>query len=161
LQWRDVDFLQKFICVNKAVADVVNSENGKYEVVVGSPKNKQSTRQIPCTDEFMNVLKTRCKAKNEYIVHNSGNGLYSPNTWSDCRYGKFMSDMAALYSNLGVEIPMLNPHECRHTRASLWVNSGLNIYAIARCLGHTDTKMLLKTYAHSKSEDLRRLMGMD
>lgn len=47
-----------------------------------------------------------------------------------------------------------------HTRATIWVNQGLNIFAVANVLGHSDLKMLMERYAHKDVESTRELLGI-
>ncbi len=46
-----------------------------------------------------------------------------------------MADMHTHYSEQGIYMPILTPHELRHTCASLLVNSDKNLFAIAALLG--------------------------
>lgn len=61
----------------------------------------------------------------------------------------------------GIDIPILHSHELRHTRATLWINNGANLFAVADVLGHADLKMLRKRYAHSDVESTRELLKID
>jgi integrase len=166
LQWRDVNFNQGCIQIRRAVADVVSAETGKYEVVVGSTKNKSSVRLVPISGEVVSLLIIRhgffCKDDNTeaFIVRNAKGNVCSPNTWSKTHYHRFMREMHEHYLEQNIDIPVLNPHECRHTRASELVNAGKNIYAVSKFLGHSDIKMLINTYAHSNVSELRRLLEM-
>lgn len=47
-------------------------------------------------------------------------------------------------------------HEFRHTHASLLCNAGVNIKEVARRLGHADTQITLKTYAHLYPQEEER-----
>jgi len=72
-----------------------------------------------------------------------------------------MENMHKHFIEQGIDIPILNPHELRHTRASIWVNDGENIFAVADVLGHSDLKMLRKRYAHTDVESTRKLLKID
>ncbi len=39
-------------------------------------------------------------------------------------------------------------HDTRHTTATLLVSAGVDLYAVARILRHTDPKITFETYAH-------------
>ncbi|GHU58213.1 site-specific integrase [Clostridia bacterium] len=155
LQWGDIDFQDGYIQIRRAAADVVNPETRKKEVILDKPKTKFSEREIPISTDLVSLLtrKHGVFGKNEnaseFIVKNSKGGVCSPNTWSKTHYHKFMQEMRAYYLEQNVSIPILNPHECRHTKASLWVNGGKPLYAVAKIMGHADVKMFVKTYAKS------------
>jgi integrase len=71
-----------------------------------------------------------------------------------------MQEMHEAFREQGMDVPILTPHELRHTRASIWVNDGENIFAVADVLGHADLKMLRKRYAHADVESTRKLLGI-
>ena len=54
-------------------------------------------------------------------------------------------------------IPRITPHELRHTAASLAVQSGANIKAVQRMLGHSSAAMTLDVYADLFDDDLDQL----
>ena len=56
------------------------------------------------------------------------------------------------------EVPVLTPHELRHTRATLWIAQGMDPYMAARLLGHSDLKILTKIYDHTSPETLRQAL---
>jgi hypothetical protein len=59
------------------------------------------------------------------------------------------------------DIPILNPHELRHTRATLWKDDGVDLYTIAKLLGHVDLDMLSKRYAHNSIAALKKALKYD
>ena len=75
-------------------------------------------------------------------------------------YEIFMRDMREYYLEQGIDIPVLHPHELRHTRASIWINQGLNLYAIAEIMGWADLDMLRKRYGHGDISELRSLVNL-
>lgn len=54
-------------------------------------------------------------------------------------------------------IPRITPHDLRHTAASLAVQSGANVKAVQRMLGHSSAAMTLDVYADLFDDDLDRL----
>ena len=153
----DIDFAENIIHIRHSVADIKNKNTGKVEVLLKPPKNKQSYRDIPITAEIAEMLKT---VETDYIFANTKGGLYSPHNWTNRNYKRFMEDMQAHYKKQGVDIPILNPHELRHTRATIWVNSGKNLFAVAAILGHSDLKMLQQRYAHKDTQSIRNLLDL-
>lgn len=95
-----------------------------------------------------------------FIFSNKYGKVCSPTNWSERQYGVFMTEMQAYYAAKKIDIPILHPHELRHTRASLWVNSGMNLFAIANILGHADLAMLKKRYGHPDIESTRNLLNI-
>lgn len=56
----------------------------------------------------------------------------------------------------GLKIRVRGFHHCRHTAASLLLNNGVPITAVARTLGHKDPATTLSIYAHLMTDDLSR-----
>jgi integrase len=52
-------------------------------------------------------------------------------------------------------VPPISFHGLRHTYASLAVQSGMALLALARNLGHTDTRMVEKHYGHLSNRYLQ------
>lgn len=51
-------------------------------------------------------------------------------------------------------VPMVSPHELRHTAASIAVHAGANVKALQRMLGHATASMTLDVYADLFDSDL-------
>lgn len=160
IQWNDIDMNEKVLHILRGVADVQNAKTEKMEVVIGEPKNEFRKRDIPLSNKILSLLMQREK-KGDFVFCTEKGTVQSPRTWSRRHYNIFMRDMHEYYKSQGIEIPILHPHELRHTRASLWVNSGANLFAVADVLGHADLKMLRKRYAHSDVESTRELLKID
>ena len=157
LKLSDINFKNKTLHIQRSVVDVKNKNTGKVEVKIKPPKNKQSNREIPLKNTTINRLS---QLSTEFIISNTKGSVYSPHNWSMRNYKKFMNDMHKHYLKYNIDIPILSPHELRHTRATLWVNSGKNLFAIASVLGHSDLKMLQQRYAHKDTESLRNLLDL-
>ena len=178
LRWEDVDFENKILHIRQAVADVKNVTTGKMEVVVDIPKTAYSIRDLPMSDDIADMLNSRPRTvilgrnkhkkragkeiDTQYIFPNQSGGVCSPRTWARRHYDVFMAEMHEYYlcQEKPIDVPMLNPHELRHTRASLWVNDNKSLFAIASVLGWGDLKMLRQRYAHSDVESNRKALGL-
>lgn len=162
LMWCDIDFDNKLMYINRVVTDVQNANTGKMQIVIGEPKNDFRKRVIPIKDETVNLLLENKKNSN-FVICNAKNNVCSPRTWSRRHYNIFMKEMHEYYMNLEspINIPILNPHELRHTRATIWVNEGKNLFAVADILGHSDLKMLRKRYAHADTESIRKMLKLE
>ena len=63
-----------------------------------------------------------------------------------------MQDLCDMYP----DIPMLTTHELRHTRATLLTYQGVDLYTVARLMGHRDLTMLSQRYVHDDLEAMRK-----
>lgn len=159
-RWEDVDFEEKVLHIRRSVTDVQDAATKKMRVEIGEPKNDFRRRDVPLSTETMQLLESR-RNDSVYIICNSKGTVCSPRTWNRRHFDEFMKDMHTYFIEQGLDIPTLTPHELRHTRASIWVNDGENIFAVADVLGHADLKMLRKRYAHSDVESTRALININ
>ena len=159
LRWEDFDAENMVLHICRGVTDVQDAVTGRMRVEIGEPKNDFRRRDIPLSTEATELLRSRPNGS-AYIICNSKGEVCSPRTWSRRHYDVFMQEMHEAFREQGMDVPILTPHELRHTRASIWVNDGENIFAVADVLGHADLKMLRKRYAHSDVESTRKLLGI-
>lgn len=91
----------------------------------------------------------------KYVFHSPTGGPYSPNNWYKREYSVFMDDLQKAHP----EIKRLTPHELRHTRATLSANDDdVDLFQLAKLLGHSDLNMLIKRYAHTDVEAMRKAL---
>lgn len=145
LTWRDVDFVNNEIRINKAVA---RSEEGIY---LGPTKNGLS-RTIKMDNKTMDLLKVwkreqaekyldrgfNTLKKNQLVFPNTKNDLHEPNKtyqWLKRVLDKFQLDP-------------ITTHGLRHTHCSLLFEAGVTIKEVQVRLGHQDVKTTLDIYTH-------------
>ena len=159
IRWEDVDFEKRAVYIRHGAAIVPNDETGKHETVIGKPKNSYRKRFIPISSELCRILKDLTK-RSEFIFCNVNGNISNPRTWQRRHFDVFMKDMHDYCEKRGADIPILCPHQLRHTRLSLWVNGGKNPIAAAKAGGHANMNMLLKRYVHSSIDELREQLGI-
>ena len=49
-----------------------------------------------------------------------------------------------------------HPHKLRHTSASIGITNGADVVSVSERLGHSDTAVTLRMYAHANEESIRR-----
>lgn len=175
LKWEDVtpDLVMH---IRRGVTIQKNSTTGKTEVKSSDElKNDYRERKIPIPQWLCDFIskqphevnlggsvrnKTPIKViETEYIIHGATGRMQNPANWSRYVFGTFMGDMEAHYKAKDIEIPKLNPHELRHTAATLWGLGGIDVYTIAKLGGWSDLKMLSKVYGHADVEAMRNTLG--
>ena len=155
LQFKDIDFDEKIIHVNKTVQRIYNplDELEPSKIVITPGKTKNSIRDIPITDEMIKILKTIKKEAGYYVLSNSTKPI-EPRTYRKF-YNKFMKEA-------GVE--PIKFHALRHTFASINIENGTDVKTISDILGHSDIAITLKTYTHTtqkaKAKAIQRFNDM-
>lgn len=146
LYWSDIDKKSGTITVRRNLQ--YSQEKGIYET---SPKNGKSRRVDvgPDTLELLNQLKKEqadsCISK--YVF--TQNGSPEPmNPQSPTRY------FAKLGERCGLQ--HFHPHLLRHTSASVAITNGADVVSVSQRLGHSDTAVTLRMYAHANEESIRR-----
>lgn len=153
LQWNDIT-PPGTISVNKSV--VYYKKDDSCIVEIGKTKNKHRVRTIPIPGWLYNLLETR-RTNSDYYV--TGNDCPQNPQVFRRQYKKLLKQMHKYYEQQGIDIPELNCHELRHTAATLWALSGVDIYAIAKLGGWSNLKMLSEVYGHSSTDSLRKKLG--
>jgi integrase len=119
------------------VVETVDEINGV--LTPGTPKDHER-RSVALPKSLREDLAVHLigKQPNDYV--------FTSRTGSPLRSGNFRRDVfdpAARAAGLDG----LTPHELRHTAASLLVDEGANVLAVARQLGHADPSVTLRIYA--------------
>lgn len=148
LTWRDIDFKQKALTVNKTLAV---GKGGK--LLVKTPKTKASIRTISLDDDTLAVLKewqSKQQEQNKLLgflpdvnqlvfSKSEDNGLMYPRTpitWLDT------------FARTNKDMKVITPHGFRHTHASLLFEAGATMKQVQARLGHSNIKTTMNIYTH-------------
>lgn len=172
LKWSNIDFENHILSIEQGTVDLHDLENKTYKTVSNGLKNAYRRRKIPVSQILINRLQEhpRCvqyggnrkkgrppiTRDSEFVFCSPQGKAYSPKNWMNRVYLPFMKAM----HEANPEIEILNPHELRHTRATLWKDRGVDLFSIAKLLGHSDLDMLAKRYAHNSVEALKKALGL-
>lgn len=163
IKWEDIDTETKTIRIRRGVT-VPQKRNSGERIVISEPKNIFRKRSVAIGNETVKLIKARPrtitvsgnKIKPEFLIYNKFGKPCRPDTWYRTHYKTFMTDMHKYYMlTQKIDIPILTPHELRHSIASKWLNEGKSCAAIAAELGWSDFSMLSKVYGHRDIEKLR------
>lgn len=134
--------IQPTVRVNKAMKD--DRENGEY---VGPPKSKASVRSvaIPPSSLPMFIEATKGRGPTEPLfVGSTGNRLNGSSVRRAWR-------AAVAKAQKDEDEPLTKTpalYSLRHTYASLMLSNGMDIFRLAKTLGHGDVKVTQSVYAH-------------
>lgn len=138
LTWRDIDFNHGTITVNKSL-NFVHSQP-----IIAVPKTASGTRVIETHTMALQALKEWQRHSSSLIVFSSHNGTYM------CR-----SSYKTLFESAKekIEKALGHPTEItayyfRHNFCTELYYSGVSLKEAVRLMGHSDTTMIMKIYAH-------------
>lgn len=144
----DIDLENGRLNVRRSITDT----NGCVKIHEGG-KTANAKRTIPLDPETCEFLKNDIRMKQEGFLFKNRDGRYmSPKSWSMNRYKKFQNDLHAAYP----DIPLLTPHELRHTYGTLMYKSGTPLLTLQRIMGHSDISITTKIYVHDDYEDIEK-----
>lgn len=172
LRWEDFDNDKGLLFIRQGLVEQKDSNTGKIVTVSDGLKNSHRCRVIPLYPDLAAKLSAKAKVIyvggnqkkgivstpviTEYIFHSPQGEPFVPKNWTNRVFKPFMQDLHAAHP----EVPVLNPHELRHTRATLWKDDGVDLFSIAKLLGHSDLDMLAKRYAHNNVDTLKKALGI-
>jgi len=152
LQWRDVDFENNIIHVERAVLFVTG-----IGIIVDVPKTAKSIRSIPLVSNTANLLKKwRHEMEKQYPNTNLDCAfLFSGET--DCFHAGNPNSLTrrVKYFIKKTKLPDASPHDLRHTCASLLLSSGADIKSVQEILGHADASTTLNFYVKTDMRQMR------
>lgn len=173
LRWDNLDLDNKIIHIEQGLVQQKSTETDKLVLAADGLKNKFRRRPIPISSDLANAIKAKPVTiyvggnkqrdiepkpiRTEYVFHAPNGGPSRPDNWYKREYANFMSDLRAAHP----EIKSLTPHELRHTRATLSANDNVDLLQLAKLLGHSDLSMLIKRYAHTDVDAVRKALKID
>jgi integrase len=117
-------------------------------LLIGAGKSNQD-RRLPLTSEGVEFFDevTAGKAGTALIFTRSDGSAWGPH---------FQTRPMEAACKAGKIEPRATFHSLRHTYGSLLVNQGASLTIISKALGHADTRMTSRVYAHLQEDVLRR-----
>lgn len=147
LEWTDTVLIMIFSGLRVGELLDLKTENIHLEerYMVGGLKTKAGrNRIIPINKKIEPFIRKYYNPKNEYLITNfKGNQMQ----YSNYRREKFDNVMEKLEMEH-------NPHECRHTFASLMDTAGANKLCVKRIIGHSSQDITEDVYTHKTIEEL-------
>ncbi len=147
LTWDDIDAELGVISINKTIQRIYLQEKTGTELIIGTPKSKNSIREIPMTKELLKMVKPFKKAANGsfYVLTNSPSPT-EPRTYRNY-YKRLM---------LQLEIPLLKFHGLRHSFATRCIEGRCDYKTVSVLLGHSNISTTLNLYVHPNMEQKKR-----
>lgn len=152
LRWSDIDIKAGTLCVQRTIERIYIMEGDKThtELLISTPKTKNSNREIPVSKELLNIVKPLMKVVNaDYYVLTNENTPTEPRTYRN--YYK------NLMKKLGM--PNLKFHGLRHSFATRCIESNCDYKTVSVLLGHANISTTLNLYVHPNMEQKRKCIA--
>jgi integrase len=146
LQWADVDFKTGTITVERNIQ--YTAEAGTY---ITTPKSGK-TRRVDVGPEVLSLFR---QLRADQASRALSPWIFTADASTEpLRPRSATSYFKKFGRKYGIED--FHPHKLRHTAASIALTSGADIVSISARLGHADTAITLRMYAHANEESIRR-----
>lgn len=149
LKWEDIDTENGIISVKKTIQRVymIEGEERYTELILDSPKTKNSIRDIPMTRDLIKLLKPLKRiVNNNYFVLTNEAKPTEPRTYRNY-YKQFMQEIG---------VPILKFHGLRHSFATRCIESKCDYKTVSVILGHSNISTTLNLYVHPNMEQKKR-----
>ena len=149
LKWSDINVTDGTITVSRTIERIYIIEGVKKhtELIVNTPKTKNSHREIPLGKELLAMVKPLKKVVNEdfYVLTNDEHPT-EPRTYRNY-YNSLMKKL---------DIPKLKYHGLRHSFATRCIEAGCDYKTVSVLLGHSSISTTLNLYVHPNMEQKKR-----
>ena len=146
LQWADIDWASGSIAIRRNLQ--YTAQRGVYET---SPKNGRA-RIVDVGPDTLSMIRqlreeqaASCISKWIFTQDETPAPMHPQ---SPTRYFKKFGER--------YNIPDFHPHKLRHSSASIAITNGADVVSVSERLGHSDTAVTLRMYAHANDESIRR-----
>ncbi|AQX87246.1 site-specific integrase [Elizabethkingia bruuniana] len=149
LTWEDIDTDNGIISVNRTIQRIYVIEDGtrRTELILDTPKTKNSIREIPISKDLLRILKPFKKIVNQsfFVLTNDAKPT-EPRTYR------------SYYKNLMKELkmPELKFHGLRHSFATRCIESNCDYKTVSVLLGHSNISTTLNLYVHPNMEQKKK-----
>ena len=149
LRWSDIDFKNKILHIRRTM----EYRHCYGEWRIGEPKTKNSVRDIPLTQEAINILKNQKEKLRKIKI--------IPIEFSDtvflCKKGtptkNSAYDTKLFYYCDKAGIPRFSMHVLRHTFATRCIESGMRPKTLQMILGHSNIGITMNLYVHVTDDE--------
>ena len=152
LKWEDIDVDNGLIKVNRTIQRiyVIEGDVRKTELLIDTPKTRNSIREIPMTKDLIRIIKPIKKIVNsEFFVLTNEAKPTEPRTYR------------SFYKNLmrHLEIPEMKFHGLRHSFATRCIESKADVKTVSVLLGHSNISTTLNLYVHPNMEQKKSVIN--
>ena len=150
LRVSSVDFARRVIHVTETLIPVNKFEDFEHALVPGPPKTDAGDRDIPIPqwlcDDLAAMLANRAATRGEAVAREEY--LFLSQKGMPLNRDKFR-ELIIRPALKAAGLPVsLRTYDIRHSHASLLIDQGANLLAIAQRMGHTDPAVTLRVYGH-------------
>ena len=146
LQWSDIDWTSGQITIRRNLQ--YSPDKGIYST---TPKNGK-TRSVDIGQDALALLR---KLRGDQAATCISTWIFTQDNLPDPMHPqsptRFFKKFGERYG-----VKDFHPHKLRHSSASIALTNGADVVSVSERLGHSDTAVTLRMYAHANEESIRR-----
>jgi len=163
LRVSSVDFVRRILHVTETLIPVNKFDDFEHALVPGPPKTDAGDRDIPIPewlcDDLAAMLSERAAARGQVVARDEY--LFLSQKGMPLNRDKFRELIVRPALKAAGLPATMRTYDIRHSHASLLIDQGANLLAIAQRMGHSDPAVTLRVYGHlfagAQEELTRRL----
>jgi integrase len=146
----DLDMRKQVLHVSQTLLPLHGFDTESFQLVTGPPKTAAGDRKIPIPDWLCNELTTMLAKRSEL----RGSPTIPTEFLFQTRYGnpinrdKLRADVIRPALRAAGLPESFRTYDLRHSHASLLIDLGANLLALAQRMGHSDPAVTLRVYGH-------------
>lgn len=152
LKWSDIDIKEGLVRINKTIQRIyiVDGDTPYTELIVDTPKTRNSIRDIPLTIPLKKMLTPLKKIVNDnyYILTNKAKPT-EPRIYRNY-YKRLLKKL---------NIPPIKFHGLRHSFATRCIESKCDYKTVSVLLGHSNITTTLNLYVHPNLEQKKKVLN--
>lgn len=149
LVWDDIDVEMGVVNISKTLQRiyVVEGAERHTELIIGTPKSRNSIREIPLAKDLLKMIRPLKKVVkgSSYVLTNSSRPV-EPRTYRNY-YRRLMRQLG---------MPDLKFHGLRHSFATRCIESQCDYKTVSVLLGHSNIRTTLNLYVHPNMEQKKK-----
>jgi integrase len=150
LRVRSINFPRRMVSVSETLMPVNRFEESVYGLVEGPTKTEAGDRDIPIPqwlcDDIAAMLAARANARGGPVSLDEH--MFLRPTGIPLNRDKFRQDVIRPALRAAGLPERLRTYDLRHSHASLLIDQGANVLAVAQRMGHSDPAVTLRVYGH-------------
>lgn len=149
----DVDFTKHVVHVSQTVLPVHSFDTQGFGLVTGPPKTSAGDRRIPIpawlSNELAAMVETRGRAKPGAAgTETKSEPLFQTRYGNPLNRDKLREKVIRPALKEAGLPESFRTYDLRHSHASVMIDLGVNLLALAQRMGHSDPAMTLRLYGH-------------
>lgn len=149
LRWQDINFEKRVLHIRRTMEYRYSTNEWK----IGEPKTKNSVRDVPLTQEAINILRNQ-KEKLETMKVKSKefpDNVFLSKDGTPIKNSAYDSKLFYYCDKAGIE--RFSMHVLRHTFATRCIESGMRPKTLQMILGHSNIGVTMNLYVHVTNDE--------